>query len=221
MKRFGSIYKITNKETGMVYVGQTTGAVRRRFLAHGAEKRNRHISNAIRKYGVDNFHVEELAIAFDLQALNELEVYFLELYNCMYPNGYNHRVGGNQCGYCSDETKRKISNSKKGKEILKLKNRKFSADFRMRVSRTLGGQPIVAVSITDESLIVFPTAHSTRAYGRNPSNVVQICKKSTGRTISKGYKFYYLKDYANQSGRSESNILEHAQRIEIETTKVE
>lgn len=37
----------------------------------------------------------------------------------------------------------------------------------------------------------------------------------------KGYTFFYLKDYANQSGSTESNILEHAQRIGIETASAE
>ena len=40
------------------------------------------------------------------------------------------------------------------------------------------------------------------------------------RRISKGYYFYYIDDYANQSGRSKSNILEHAQRIGVEPDTV-
>jgi group I intron endonuclease len=219
MKRFGVIYKITNTITGKEYVGQTTGSISERFAAHASEKRNRHISSTIRKYGKQNFHIEEMATAFDLDSLNKLEVYFLEMYNTMYPNGYNHRVGGEQCGYCSELTKQKISKSKQGKPNLKLKNREITNAQRLAISATLGGQEILAISLKDNSMLIFPTAHSTRAFGHNPSNVVQICKKSSGRTISKGYKFYYLNDYVNQSGSSKSNILEHAQRIEIETAK--
>jgi len=221
MEKYGTIYILTNKITGMKYVGQTTGSVTRRFNAHAAEKRNRHISNAINSYGKDNFTVEELATAFDLQKLNELEVYFLDYYNTMFPNGYNHRVGGEQNGKCSQETKEKISKSKTGKSIEKLKNRKYSLDFKLRVSRTLGGQRIVGVSLETSEIIVYETAHATKIHGHNPSNIVQICKKNSGRQISKGYKFYYMNDYANQSGSTEIKILEHAQRIGIETAKAE
>lgn len=219
--KYGTIYKITNLINGKQYVGQTTNSVLNRFADHCSEKRNRHISNAIKQYGKENFKVEEIATAFDKESLNNLEIYFVEKFNTMFPNGYNHRAGGNQNGVCSQELKRKISKAKSGKSIPSLKNRIISNNQRLQISKTLGGQKIVGVSLTDNSIIIYETAHSTKAHGHNPSNIVQICKKKGKRKISKGYTFFYLKDYANQSGSTENNILEHAQRIGIETAAAE
>ena len=49
-------------KNGKEYVGQTTTSLVNRFSGHLTEKRNRHISNAIRQYGKENFKIEELFV---------------------------------------------------------------------------------------------------------------------------------------------------------------
>lgn len=218
--RYGVIYKITNTITGKCYIGQTTRSVYKRFNDHYKERRGRHISSTIRKYGKENFSIEELISCFSKEDLNFFEIYFVENFNSMYPKGYNHRAGGCQNGICSDETRTRISKSKLGKKIPKLQNRDISIRQRLQISKALNGKQIVAVSCNDGSIRVYETAHSTKIDKHNPSNIIQICKKKGRRKISKGYYFYYIDDYANQSGRSKSNILEHAQRIGVEPDKV-
>lgn len=196
--KYGTIYKITNLINGKEYVGQTTGSVLDRFNDHCVEKRNRHISNAIIKYGKSNFKVEQIASAFSKESLNDLEVHFVQQFNTMFPNGYNHRAGGNQRGICSEQTKLNISKAKRGKEIQALKNRIISNEQRYQISKTLGGKRIIGISVLQDEVLVFETAHSTREYGHNPSNVVQICKKKGRRRISKGFYFFYFDEFINQ-----------------------
>lgn len=214
--KYGIIYLITNLVNGKKYVGQTTKDLFSRFASHCSDKRNRHISNAINTYGVQKFKVEEIYSAFDLESLNSAEVYFVNYFNSMYPNGYNHRAGGNQNGTCSNELKNKISKAKKGKPNLKLKNRIISEKQRLEISKALGGQKIVSVNQITGEVKVYPTVHATKQDGHNPSNVVSICKKTGRRHVSKNCKFYYYSDYANQSGSTEIKNSGHAQRIGLE-----
>lgn len=214
--KYGRIYKITNQITGQSYIGQTTRSIVERFQEHCLEKRNRYLSNAIRRYTKNNFQVETLIEVDNQIELNTYELFFVNYYQTLYPNGYNHRAGGNQKGICSELTRQKISQSKKNKSIQLLKNRSISTAQRLQISKSLGGQFIIGIK--DHHMIIFATAHSTKTCGHNPSNIVQICQQKSGRRKSLGYEFFYLKNYANQSGSSINNIFEHAQRIGFETT---
>ena len=201
----------------MSYIGQTTGSLFRRLSQHLSEKRNRHISNAIQKYGIESFDIEVLVSCLDKESLNAAEVYFVQKLNTLSPNGYNFRAGGNQNGICSEELKTKISLSKKGKPVLCRRGEVRSEIQRLNISRTLGGQNIVAKNLTTGEIKVYQTAHATRQDGHNPSNVVQICKGSTRRKISKGWTFFYETSYyANQNGSLENKNSRHVQRIGLE-----
>ena len=73
----------------------------------------------MRKYGRDNFTVEEVCSTIDLKDLDFLERYFIKCFNSAIPNGYNVSLGGNgspmQDRCHSEETKKKMSISALGK----------------------------------------------------------------------------------------------------------
>jgi group I intron endonuclease len=214
---YGIIYKLTNKNNGMSYIGQTTGLLESRISQHLREKRNRHITNALKKYGKDVFEIEVLVCCFDKNSLNAAEVYFVQKFNTLFPNGYNHRAGGNQNGVCSEELKKKISLAKKGKPVLCRRGETRPLSQRIQISRSLGGQNIIGKNVKTGELKVYYTAHDTKKDGHNPSNVIQICKGSARRHTSKGFTFFYENVYyANQSGSSEFKSSKHAQRIGLE-----
>lgn len=113
------IYKITNKTNGKVYIGQTVRTLPQRWKHHcyDAEKYkdNSVFHKAIRKYGADNFAVEQIDVACSKEELNAKEVYWIEYYKCGIPNGYNMTHGGEGCR-TTDATRRKQSASHIGKK---------------------------------------------------------------------------------------------------------
>lgn len=96
------IYKITNKSNGKIYIGQTVRKLDKRIHEHkNAIKYNRKsaISNAINKYGIENFSIETLDIAKNYEELNKKEIFYINKYNSAYPHGYNLRKGGDNTGF--------------------------------------------------------------------------------------------------------------------------
>lgn len=90
------IYRITNKLNGKSYIGQTRKTVEERFNQHIRDAANGHgfyIQNAIRKYGPENFSVETLATAENIDELNRLEEYYIRKFNTV-ELGYNLSYGG-------------------------------------------------------------------------------------------------------------------------------
>jgi len=110
----GYIYKIVNKIDNKIYVGQTIGDLDIRWKGHLKKGSNcRYLKYAIKKYGVDNFELKLVCITFDNQ-LDDMEIKYIEKYNCLVPKGYNLRIGGN-IGRHHEETKQKISESLKSR----------------------------------------------------------------------------------------------------------
>lgn len=213
---YGRIYKLTNLITGKCYVGQTTLSITERFSYHSRDSIKRHISASIRKYGKENFLVEEVCQAQTLEELNQLEIKYINQFNTMYPNGYNHREGGNFYGKHSEETKKRISSSKTGKPNYKKRGEVRTTEQRISISKSLGGSPIIGYNKETGHTLFLETAHAGRKYGFNPSNIVSVLNGR--RSHSKGYIFHRTNIYANQNGSVESNDLTHVQRIGIETT---
>lgn len=122
----GYIYKITNKINGKAYIGKTNNIIRRwkeHKYGHGGTAI---LSKAFIKYGIDNFdfsiiYIEKYNTTEELnKQLAELEIYYIGVYDT-FKNGYNATIGGDGISFYkhSEKTKRKISNSNKGKTISK------------------------------------------------------------------------------------------------------
>ena len=97
------IYKITNIQNNKIYIGQTIRPIKDRFHRHINDAMNNvldtHFARAIRKYGKDNFIIEEIDIAQTQDELNKKEQYWIQYYNSV-EEGYNEtdaisKSGGN------------------------------------------------------------------------------------------------------------------------------
>lgn len=89
------IYKITNDINGKMYIGQTGRTLAERFEEHRKEaKRQRTLGrpfyDAIRKYGIEHFHIEMIE---ETDCPKEREIYWIEYYGT-FKNGYNATFGG-------------------------------------------------------------------------------------------------------------------------------
>lgn len=96
------IYKITNKENGKIYIGQSINC-ERRIKEHcypGRYKGGLVIDVAIHKYGVDNFDYEIIEEC-DKEKLDEREKYWIAYYNSK-AEGYNLTSGGQQSSIGED-----------------------------------------------------------------------------------------------------------------------
>ena len=100
----GFIYKIYNDANSRIYIGQTRTTIKNRWKQHRVDShghRNTVLYRAMRKYGIDKFHVIEIdrcyAKTIDelVNKMNELEIYYIKKYQSLVDEkGYNIDKGG-------------------------------------------------------------------------------------------------------------------------------
>ena len=95
------IYKITNIQNNKVYIGQTIRPIKDRFHRHLNDAINNildtHFARAIRKYGKENFIIEQIDQAQTQDELNKKEQYWIQYYNSV-NEGYNETDAISKCG---------------------------------------------------------------------------------------------------------------------------
>uniref|UniRef100_A0A6C0D9A6 GIY-YIG domain-containing protein n=1 Tax=viral metagenome TaxID=1070528 RepID=A0A6C0D9A6_9ZZZZ len=123
-QRYCEIYKITNLATEKCYVGQAVSHIlnHKRYRPYGHEGRFRchvseafsskknqchYLNNAIKKYGVEDF-VVELIECCELSDANDREIYYIQQFDSLFPNGYNLKNGGSVFTH-TDESKKRVS----------------------------------------------------------------------------------------------------------------
>jgi hypothetical protein len=155
----GHIYLITNNNTGKQYVGQTVSHRKNhnkyrpfgfegRFRDHVSEalcntKKNQcwYLNNAIRKDGSVAFAVELIQECL-VDELNILEVQYIEIYNTLYPNGYNLTLGGKTTKVLKHEFS----------EEIQLPKQRGGCKFRTQDTRELISKRSKETSNTDEQI---------------------------------------------------------------------
>lgn len=124
------IFKTTNIINHKIYIGQTTRN-NQKYLGSGI-----YLKRAIKKYGRENFMREDIELRTSQKQLDEREQYWIKKLNSQDPKiGYNLDNGGKGRGKTSEETKRKLSESNKGK----LKDRIFSKETKRKMSEAKEG----------------------------------------------------------------------------------
>lgn len=145
------IYLITNTINGKQYIGQTTKNVEVRLSEHlrkSAKNKGYAIHRAIAKYGWDNFKVDILTNCLTQEHLNAEELRLITKFNTQVPNGYNLTAGGDGGGKHSEQTKKLMSEMRKGKGMpdaclkaskLALSNRVISEETHRKLSEAQKG----------------------------------------------------------------------------------
>lgn len=90
------IYKITNDINGKIYIGQTSYSMEKRFKEHCRDSQRESLQHrplyaAMRKYGIEHFHIELLE---ETDNPEEREKYWIEKLNSYSSNNYNATQGG-------------------------------------------------------------------------------------------------------------------------------
>ena len=117
------IYKITNKINNKAYIGQTSEDIKTRFNRHMGYQALEHDTKfyrAVRKYGRDNFYIEQIDSATSQEELDEKEVQWIIKLDTV-NNGYNSHANKGKSGGDTlsnhpnlEEIKKKLSDSKMG-----------------------------------------------------------------------------------------------------------
>lgn len=145
-KMRGRIYVYFNKkkydQEGIkkYYVGQTTKKPEHRAGHNGNDylQSTTKFAKAILKWGWDAFELTVLEDYIESkEELNRLESHYIEVYDS-YKNGYNSTLGGDGLFNPSEDTRRKMSEAKKGKAPHN-KGKKMSDEFRQKCSKAKRG----------------------------------------------------------------------------------
>lgn len=142
------IYKTKNLINGKIYIGKDEKNVAN-YLGSG-----KYFKRALKKYGKENFRKTIIDIAEDSTTLCLKEIFWIDFYNARDGNiGYNIQPGGEGSHllgekhpmfgkHLLDETKRKLSESHKGKKIWNkgLKTGRMSEEQRRNISLSLKGR---------------------------------------------------------------------------------
>ena len=141
------IYKITNKINGDFYIGQTIKSKEERFQKHkynASYGSKTYLHRAMRKYGFDNFTIEEIENQVLLENLDEREIFWIKKLN---PK-YNMTDGGEGCkplNYPNFINAMKEYHSKKPKEeyaTYGMLGKKFPDEAKEKVGKA-NSYPVV------------------------------------------------------------------------------
>lgn len=182
------IYKITNNINNKIYIGQTVSKIKRRWAGHKNSALNKRTNtplyNAMRKYGVENFTIEEIGGANSQSELNYQEWLLIHKNNTLWPNGYNMMEGGGSGGKRSVFSRIKMSNSQKKLNIERYNSKKV---------------------INIETGEVFPSAYfCIKNFGLNKSFHEQLLGKRNNNTPFR---------YVGMEGVLKKEIRKHSKRV--------
>ncbi|AKQ08406.1 homing endonuclease [Bacillus phage PBC2] len=150
MDIFGYVYMIVNTINDKAYIGKTTN-IQRRMSRHKSDAINgvnKYLYNGMRKHGIENFIYYILEEAYSESELNDLEIYYIALYDTYKGYGYNMSEGGD--GFLSGE-----NHPMYGMKGDKNHNfgRKHTSEWREEHSQRMkgDGNPFYGKSHTEES----------------------------------------------------------------------
>jgi len=213
----GRIYKITNKENGLIYIGCTISSLDKRFKEHLSRcftsNYKSKLYNSMKKYGQENFTIE-LIEECDFNLIYETEKKYIDQYNS-YNNGLNATIGGEGClGYVhSPEMRVKISeavkngNSHKGKTYEELYGDKADEQREKRRLSVKKGWGLI--SDEDKNERIEKSRNATRE--KNSKYGVDLVREIKQK-INEGVKVKQLKELYPQVSENYFYSLKNGRR---------
>ena len=186
----GYIYCATCLATGKLYFGQTIRLVKERWERHIQESRsgsNYKFHRAIRKYGEENFLVEEVMFveAPTKDALKKkldfIEIRLIRKFDT-FRNGYNMTLGGDgQFGRIfSEESRRKMSESAKKRCTDKFRKEKSMLMNKLRENKSFVKKQCTASKIA----LLNPEVQKKLGIGRRGKPFSKEHRRKIGQAVS-------------------------------------
>ena len=200
------IYKIVNDINDKLYIGKTQLTVEERFREHCRDafkinEEKRPLYAAMRKYGIEHFHIEQIE---ETDNPNEREQYWIEFYGS-FKYGYNATLGGDGKRYCDyDLVYVLYQEGKTIKEIAQILNYdphtcrvaldeyEVSHEERKRRGYATFSRPVLQINKdTDEIITIYPSVEQAlKALGKQSGgHIAAVCSGS--RKTAYGYKWRY------------------------------
>ena len=198
------IYKISNSINNKVYIGQTIRPIEDRFRRHINDainnNLNTHFARAIRKYGKENFFIEEIDQADNQEELNLKEQYWIRYFDSI-NNGYNETDALFKCGGNTYASKSKEELCKIGEKI--------------KASKIGGNNPnsrqIKCKNIYTNEELHFSSASECKEYFNetNHNFAIRRCRKYVRSLYKQEWLIAYEEDeydFVNQQKRTRTHI---------------
>jgi len=195
-KKYFYIYKTKNLITGKEYIGQ-----------HISENKNDNyygsgvlLHKCINKYKKENFEKQIIEYCNNSEELNEKEIFYINKFNTLYPNGYNLTKGGDGSfgKIMSEQTKNKISNSLKGFKLSEetreklskaRKGKKFSEEHKRKISEALKNKKrpyMIGKKHSEETKLKISNSHKGKIFTQEHKR--NLSKGSKGKILSEEHK---------------------------------
>ena len=226
-----SIYCHTNLINGKRYVGITSRSPEKRWANGKAYRHNAYFTNAINKYGWDNFYHEIIATEVPESEAREYEKMIINLYKSADRRfGYNQSTGGEPMTGVkhSEETKRKMSESAKNKVVSEETRQKLSEimknrpeELRYKFSHCRKGQASWSKGVTGANNPLYGRKYSeehkkniSEALKGKPKSEAHIAKISKKvRSIETGIVYKSISEASRQTNCRTSTIVQHCKGL--------
>lgn len=195
----GIIYKITNTQNGMVYIGQTTHTLRKRWRLHCSPSSTCSlIHKAITEYGKESFTIEQIDNADSREELNRKEIAWIKKENSITPNGYNIDKGGYSIEYSEDSKKKMSENHADVKgENNPMYGKHHSEETRKLIAERLAGKYTGKDSMNHRAVVNLDTGEkfetateAAKTYGVTVSTLIKTCRGKQKRTANCRWAYF-------------------------------
>ena len=207
------IYKIINDINNKVYIGKTTETIQKRWKEHlndynKSRYEKRPLYNAMNKYGIEHFHIEEIEYVENIEKLEERETYWIAYYDS-YHSGYNATIGGDGKkyldysliyetwlkGYSINEVAKILNcSSDSVTKVLSLYNI-TSEEKRKHAIQSKSKKVCQIDKDTNKIIKIYNSIHEAeRLNGFSRNHISPVCQNK--RKLAFGYKWKFLEDMA-------------------------
>lgn len=168
MERNYTVYKHTSP-SGKVYIGITGQKRVEDRWRNGKGYIKQKFYRAIKKYGWDNIQHEVLFEGLTKKEAENMEIKLIAEYRSAEREfGYNDSNGGNCATTLSEEARKKISKTHKGKKLSEATKKKIS---RTKVGLYVGGKSPSAKKVYCENMVFDCAKSCAEYYGVNPTTM--------------------------------------------------